>query len=80
MAARAEIQRLQALKAFAREIIQTMAFAGHEGGDVVQELALKHGLLREEIYSRDKHGAEFEHYDGDEGDPICIMTDLLEKP
>jgi hypothetical protein len=70
----------ETLVEFARWVIRNSAFAGGDlPGDEVQDKALALGLLREEVYDREKHRAvvAVEDYDGDPGDPIMLFAGPL---
>lgn len=69
---------LTGLQKFARELI-TAAGDGcnFDGGDI-QELALKHGLVRVEDYSHEKHGTHWCDII-EEGEDIYCFNDVLER-
>lgn len=68
----------EGLRAFCREIIQSLAFDGGDGGDVVQDLAVKHGLLIETEYDPDKHGPN--DVDAEAGEQWYVFSPLLAIP
>jgi len=59
-----ESQMLKPLEAFAREIIRD-SWEGCDGGDIIQELAIKHGLIKGEPFDPKIHGTSSECEPGD---------------
>ena len=69
-------EQTESLRKFARDLIRELAWDCGEGGDVVQDLAEKYGLIRREPdgYDPKKHGPDFE---GDPGDTYYVFSDWM---
>jgi hypothetical protein len=69
-------EQTESLRKFARDLIRELAWEGGEGGDVVQDLAEKYGLIRRAPggYAPEVHGPDF---DGEPGGEIYEFSDWM---
>lgn len=71
-------EQAENLKQFARFLIRELAWEGSEDGEIVQEAAVKHGLIQRAPggYDPKKHG---EGLDFDPGDELFEFADWMQS-